>query len=80
MDNKELIEQVLESQGLKPEQISEIIAELSSFDGGVMDPTVPANGVGIRERELQLLQQLDSENDWRRRVKIAARIISMNLE
>ena len=80
MDNKEIIERVLEGQGLEPEQIADIIAELSVFDGGALDPTVSALRPSISEQELQLLQQLDKEDDWRRRAALAARIISMKLD
>ena len=77
MDNKELIEQVLEGQGLSPEQVAELIAELGEIDFGSLDPTMPSSKW---QQELELQARMAAENDWRQRAALAAKIISMRLE
>lgn len=77
MEN-ELINSILEGQGLDQKQIAEIMAELSQVDFGNLDPTVPAINLPALENELRT--QLDGTDDWRAKARLAARIISLNLE
>jgi len=78
--DKNRIEQVLETQGLTSNQIAEVIGELSSFDGGDLDPTSPSVQPSVSQVELELKSRMDGEKDWRMRAKLAAQIISANLE
>jgi hypothetical protein len=78
MENEELIISVLEGQGLDQKQIADIMAELSQVDFGALDPTTPVRDLPKFENELK--SQMDSQTDWRNKARLAARIISLNLE
>lgn len=78
-DLKNKIEQILEGQGLKEADISNILGEISSIDMGELDPTISPHK-NINEIENDLKTKMDDEKDWRKKAKLAARIISLNLE
>ena len=75
---QELLVSILEGQGLDQKQIADIMAELSAVDFGALDPTTPARDLPKLENEIK--GQMDSEKDWRTKARLAARIISLNLE
>ena len=77
--NEQLIE-ILEGQGLDQKQIADIMAEISQVNIGVLDPTTPLQGNSLTQIENELRDKMDAEIDWRNRAKLAARIISLNLE
>jgi hypothetical protein len=76
MTPNEIIISILEDQGLKQEQISDIMGEIAEIDTGSLDPTTPP----VKNLENEIRQQMDLTNDWRQKAKLAARIISINLD
>lgn len=80
MDNKKLIIGILEDQGLNQNQIADVMAEISQIDMGELDPTRPTTAQSISQQEFELKRQMDAENDWKNKAKLAARILSINLE
>lgn len=79
MELKKRIEEILEGQNLDSGQISEIMDNISEVDLGELDPTTPVNR-SQKDIESELLSKFDDETDWRKKAKIAARIISSSLE
>jgi peptide subunit release factor 1 (eRF1) len=80
--NKELITSALEDQDLTQEQIADVIAELEKIEESGFNPRteIPPPGTQIAIVENDLRNQLDIETDWRVKARIAARLISMNLD
>lgn len=75
---QDLLVSILEGQGLDQQQIADIMAELSVVDFGALDPTTPTRDLPRLENDLK--NQIDSQKDWRTKARLAARIISLNLE
>lgn len=80
MGKNEIIQSVLEAQGLDQEQVAEIMYEISQVDLGDIDPTLPVDSSNVGRLEMELKNRLDNESDWKKRAVLAARIISLGLD
>ena len=69
--NKNKIIEILEESNLKPEQIDEVMIQLDE------KKELP---IPDKNNELVLKNELDKAETWQEKAKIAARIISYNLE
>ena len=74
MEN-EIIQQILEGQGLTQEQIADVMAELKVASQS-KSPIVQAEN----EERFEWIKKMDEATTWQDRAKYAARIISKSLE
>lgn len=71
MDN-EALKLILEDQDIPPEKIDEIVEILSpGVDKAVDNPS---------DHILELQRKIDETDDWRKKARLAARIISVKLD
>lgn len=77
---RQLLEQIDPEGKLSQEKIENFISSVQEMEENPVKDQETRNGVHFSVLESELKQQLEQEEDWRKKAAIAAKIISLNLE